>query len=73
MYISSLPFFTVILGSIFRQFPKQTVKIISVLLLAVCINVITIVTFILFTKDAQQGFRGLEVQTQERMTKIFSF
>jgi hypothetical protein len=62
MYISSLPFFAVILGSIFRQFPKQqSVKIISVLLLAVCINVITIVTFILFTKDAHQDLFFLEL------------
>lgn len=74
MYISSLPFFAMILGSIFKRFTQQeTVKIISILLLAICINVITIVSFILFTKDAQQGFRGIELQTQERMNKIFTF
>lgn len=73
MYISSLPFFAVILGSLFSHTSKkQLVKIFFIVLFGIAINLGSIINFVLFAKEAEQGNRGIEVRTKERIKLLFS-
>lgn len=75
MYISSLPFFSVMLSFVLKKIKMkynfQTVKLIVIIFSI--INIVSISSFVLFEKEVNSGKkRGLEEHTQEKVEKIIN-
>lgn len=72
MYISSLPFFAVLLVVLLKDAKKFLNKSIIILMVTgVLVNVSSMAHFVLYAKEAEQGKKGIEMRTIQRVRQLW--